>query len=453
MWVAACGSGDDGPRDLPPLGVLTDLDPAPGVVEVELVAAPATVELLSGLPADVWAFRDGADPEAVGTIPGPMLVASIGDDVIVHFRNELPEPTTIHWHGLRVPNDADGTPASQLEVPPGGTYDYRMTIVDAGFYWYHPHVEADVQIERGLYAPIVIHGGTAPEVAADRVFVLDDVKIESTGQLSTTTEALDLMLGRQGNVVLVNGTRDASITSAAGSRERWRFVNTANGRYFQLELQGHQFRVIGWDGGLVDAPYETDRVLLAPGERYEVLVELEGAAGDQLSLRSVHYDRGHNIPDPGPIDLVQIALTSPGDAPAPLPDTWGDVAPIATDAATPRRTFTLREDDTDPTNPVFSINDEVFPDITPVPAAPGAIEIWEIVNESEMDHPFHLHGMSFQVVGAGVLGWKDTVNVPLESTVEIAVEVGPEGRWMFHCHILEHAERGMMGELEVASAP
>jgi FtsP/CotA-like multicopper oxidase with cupredoxin domain len=412
------------------------------------------VEILPGLPAEVWAFRDGAAPDAAGAIPGPMLVANLGDQVIVHFRNDLPEPTTIHWHGLRVPNDADGTPASQLEIPPGGTYDYEMTIVDAGLYWYHPHVEADVQIERGLYAPILIHGGTEPDVAADRVFVLDDVKIESTGELSTTTDALDLMLGRQGNVVLVNGTREASITAAAGSRERWRFVNTANGRYFQLDLPGHAFRVIGWDGGLVDAPYETERVLLAPGERYDVLVELAGAAGDELALRTVHYDRGHNIPDPGPIDLVRIALAAPDDAPDPLPDTWGDVASIATDAATPRRTFTLREDDTDPNNPVFSINDEVFPDITPLTASPGAIEIWEIANESEMDHPFHLHGMSFQLLDSDAqpvapLAWKDTVNVQRESSVLVAVEVGPLGRWMFHCHILEHAERGMMGELEV----
>ena len=456
LVLAACGSSADAPRDLPSLGVLTDLDPDPDAVEVELVAAPATVELLPGLPAEVWAFRDGADPDAVGTIPGPMLVANLGDHVVVHFRNDLPEPTTIHWHGLRVPNDADGTPASQLEVPPGGTYDYEMTIVDAGLYWYHPHVEADVQIERGLYAPILVQGGVEPDVAADRVFVLDDVKVESTGQLSTTTDALDLMLGRQGNVVLVNGTRDASITAAAGTRERWRFVNTANGRYFQLELPGHSFRVIGWDGGLVDAPYETDRVLLAPGERYDVLVELEGAAGDELTLRTVHYDRGHNVPDPGPIDLVRVALADAGDSPAPLPATWGELAAIATDDTTPRRRLVLREDDSDPTSPVFSINDEVFPDITPIAATPGAIEIWEIANESEMDHPFHLHGMSFQLLDAAAqpiapLAWKDTVNVPRESSILVAVEIGPPGRWMFHCHILEHAERGMMGELEVAA--
>lgn len=454
LLLAACGSSEEGPRDLPPPTVLTDTNPAPDIVEVELVAAPATVEILVGLETDVWAFRDGADPDAVGTIPGPMLVANLGDDVIVHFRNDLPDPTTIHWHGLRLPNDADGTPASQVEVPPGGTYDYVFTLVDTGLYWYHPHVEADVQIERGLYAPIVVHGGVEPDVAADRVFVLDDVKIEATGELSTTTDALDLMLGRQGNVVLVNGTREASITAAAGSRERWRFVNTANGRYFQLALPGRTFRVIGWDGGLVDAPYETDRVVMAPGERYEVLVELAGGAGDELMLQTVHYDRGHDIPDPGPIDLVRIALDAPGDPPAALPDTWGDVTAIATDGATPRRTFTLREDDTDPANPVFSINDEVFPDITPLAAATGAVEIWEIANDSEMDHPFHLHGMSFQVLDAdgqpiAPLAWKDTVNVPRESSVLVAVVIGPPGRWMFHCHILEHAERGMMGELEV----
>ncbi len=134
-----------------------------------------------------------------------MLEAKLGDHVIVHFENRLPDSTTIHWHGIRVPNAADGTPVAQLMIEPGAQYDYEFDANDAGLFWYHPHMEGDVQIERGLYAPIRIRGGVEPDVAADRVFVLDDVKIESTGKFSTVTDNLDIMLGRQGNVLLVNG--------------------------------------------------------------------------------------------------------------------------------------------------------------------------------------------------------------------------------------------------------
>jgi FtsP/CotA-like multicopper oxidase with cupredoxin domain len=451
----ACGDNSLPEPDLAP-AVLTDVNPDPNIVEVELVAAPATVEYLPGKPADVWAFRDGARPGSTGSVPGPLLEAKLGDTVIVHFRNELPEETTIHWHGLRVPNAADGTPFAQVPVFPGGSFDYEFPLIDAGLYWYHPHMRGDVQVEAGLYAPILVHDDVAPlDVLADRVFVLDDVKLESTGKLSERTDNLDLMLGRMGNVVLINGRQQPSIAAAAGSRERWRFVNAANGRYFKLELAGHTFRVIGVDGGLLETPVETAQLLVTPGERYDVLVELNGAPGETLRLHTLHYDRGHNIPDPGPIELLAIELGASFGAPAALPARFGSVDPIAFDGNTPRRRFVLREDDTNPSSPVFTINDEAFPEITPVRGPSGLVEIWEIENLAEMDHPFHLHGMSFQTLDAAdapaePLGWKDTVNVPQSSIVRFAVQFGAPGRWMYHCHILEHAERGMMGELEVS---
>jgi FtsP/CotA-like multicopper oxidase with cupredoxin domain len=439
LLVAACAAHAD--DDTPT--VLVDTNPDPAIVEVHLVAEPATVEYLPGKPADVWAFRDAAGR---ASIPGPLLEANVGDQIIVHFENHLPAHTTIHWHGLRVPNAADGTPLSQIHVEPGGTYDYIFTASDPGLYWYHPHMDADVQIERGLYAPIRIGGGVEPDVTADRIFVLDDVKLEATGQLSTTTDNLDLMLGRQGNVTLVNGRAIGSQTLdiAAGARERWRFVDVANGRYFHLDLPGHDFLVIGWDGGPVAQPYRTPTLLVAPGERYDVLVE----PTTDTALRNIYYDRGHDIPDPGPRELVAIHIGAPGpgSAPAPLPDRWGDVPAIPVDTTTPRTTFTLRETEGPP--PTFSINGEMYPAITPLTGTSGDVVEWDIVNTAEMDHPFHLHGMFFQRID-DPRGWKDTINVPRMSTVRLAVRYGAPGRWMFHCHILEHAERGMMGELDL----
>jgi len=453
LLVLAAACGDNLPA-APGGETLTDTNSDPNIVEVELVAAEGSHDYLPGKRADVWGFRDGARPGSKVTIPGPMLEGKLGDRVIVHFRNDLPEETTIHWHGIRLPHRHDGTPASQQPIPPGGTFDYEFSLVDAGLFWFHPHMRGDVQIERGLYAPLRVLADDGLDVAADRVFVLDDVKLASTGKLSDLTDSLDLMLGRQGNVIIVNGQSGRVVDAASGSRERWRFVNTANGRYFHLELPGYRFLVVGWDGGLVNTPYETERLLLAPGERYDVIVELTGAPGDRLTLRTVHYDRGHSIPDPGPIELLTVELGAEGAPSRALPATFGTVRPVVFDTATPRRRFILREDDSIPAAPVFTINDEAFPNITPVQASMGT-EVWEILNESEMDHPFHLHGMSFQVLddaGAPLapLGWKDTFNVIRGTTRRFVVKIDAPGRWMYHCHILEHAERGMMGELEVA---
>ena len=458
--IAGCGTpAASPPATAAPPGfghptALADANPDPNVVEVTLVAGLAQVEYLAGKQADVWAFRDGASMQPA-SVPGPLLETKAGDHVIVHFRNELPEATTIHWHGLRVPNTADGTPAAQTPVAPGGTFDYRFDTPDAGTFWYHPHVHGDVQVENGLQGPIVVHGGIVPTVAQDRVFIIDDVKLESTGKLSKQIDSLDLMLGRQGNVLLANGTVNAAFEAKAGTRERWRFINSANGRFFNLQIPGHRLLVIGWDGGLLAAPYEADTLLIVPGERYEVLVTLDGAPGDTLALQNVYYDRGHDIPDPGPQELFHVKLIGPPGTAAALPDRFATFEPLATTQATPHRSIVLSEKELGLKEPQFFINGQMFPDVPPITARPGDVEIWDVKNDSEMDHPFHLHGMFFQVldvdgVAPAQRGWKDTVDVPQKKTLRFAVRYGDPGKWMYHCHIQEHAERGMMGELLLA---
>ncbi len=451
LWLlAACGPATPVlERPLRAQNVLIDTNPDPKIVEVSLVAGLATTEYLDGKPADVWAFRDGSG-KGPGTIPGPMLEANVGDEVIVHFRNELPEPTTIHWHGLRLPAAMDGSTSTQSKIEAGQSFEYRFVVKDAGSFWYHPHVDGEKQLERGLYAPFVVHGGVVPDVSADRYFVLDDVKLSANGKLSEDTDALDVMLGRQGNVLLVNGQRSAQLAVAGGSRERWRFVNAANGRYFNLALAGHRFVVIGTDGGLLPTPYETDRLLIAPGERYEVLVTFDDPQGARLKLQTYYYDRGHNVPDPGPKDLLElVAGPRAAKAPAALPSSWGVVEPTPVLPTTFVRPFLLQEfEGTGADATYFTINAERWPLNNPVMVKQGDTEIWEIKNDSEMDHPFHLHGMFFQVVG-GRQAWKDTVNIPQKQTLQFVVRYEPVGMWMFHCHILEHAERGMMGDLMV----
>jgi len=460
LLLLACGSSEPpaeppGLADLSEPVELTDINPDPSIVEVQLVAAPARLQYLPGKTADVWAYRDGVQPGAQGSVPGPLLRAKQGDQVIVHFHNELPEETTVHWHGLRLAEEADGTPSSQVPVLTGNDYDYRFSARDVSSFWYHPHVRAYDQIERGLYGPLVIDSPAEPKVAADRYLLLDDVKLDADGRLNQDTTELDRMLGRQGNVLLVNGQRaPVGLEVAAGSRERWRFVNAANGRYFNLQLPGAKLLVIGSDGGALPEPVATESLLITPGERYDVLVTFDGEPGGEVTLQNIYYDRGHDLPDLGPQDLLRVRYGARAAAAAPLPETWGERPDLPINDTTTVRPFVLEEHEA-PGLPVsFTINGERWPDNLPVHVKQGQVEVWEIQNQAPMDHPFHLHGMFFQVLpnsGASALlaGWKDTVNVPQSSTLRIAVQYEPLGMWMFHCHILEHAELGMMGDLMV----
>ena len=452
FWIAL-GCGDNA-HDPLAVSVLTDTNPDPAIVEVELIASPGTIEYMPGKPARIWGYRDGAIDGSKPSVPGPMLVAHQGDQVIVHFKNELPEATTIHWHGIRLANAYDGSDHTQTPVPPGGTFDYVFTVPDAATFWYHPHIDGALQVEKGLYAPLVVRGAEQVPVDAERVFVLDDIKLAADGDLDSTVDDMDMMFGRLGNTLLVNGQVNATLEAHAGARERWRFVDAANSRFFNLSLPGHSFRVIGYDGGLLVEPYTADTLLLGPGERYDVIVELDGATGDLVPLQSLYYDRARGmLADPGPQSLMTVKL---GDRAAPidsLPTSWGTFDPIATDANTQRLVFTLHEDGFPP-NTRYSINGEVYPDVTPTIGTQDAVAIWSINDDVGMDHPFHLHGMFFQVLDVDGIapahaGWKDTVIVPAYKTLRFAVRYGTPGHWMYHCHILEHQEGGMMGVLDV----
>lgn len=452
LLLVGCGGAQlPGEDPSPPL---LDTNPDPAVVEVSIEAAVSRTEYLPGKPAEVWGYRDAGRSGAVVRVPGPMLEAKVGDQIIVHFRNLLPVATTIHWHGLRLPAIADGSTATQDPVLPGQEYEARFIANDAGTFWFHPHVKGEEQIERGLYAPFIVHEAEPPRVDADRTFILDDVKLEATGALSTTTDALDVMLGRQGNVLLVNGVVRPEIEGAPQAEERWRFIDAANGRYFKLRLPGRSFRVIAWDGGRLAQPYETETLLIAPGERYDVLVVPVTAPGERVTLYTEHYDRGHEVPDPGPKPLLEVVGSNAEARPhRPLELSAPVEAALSLSSTTVVRRFVLREQE-DEAGLRFLINEQAWPFNQPVMVTQGDTEIWELENRSEMDHPFHIHGLFFEVLSVdgqapAHRGWKDTLNLPQKTTTRIALRYETIGMWMFHCHILEHAERGMMGDLMI----
>ena len=434
-----------------------DLDPAFDVVEVHLEAVAAEVDYRGdGIVTRVMAYRDAGRPGSRATVPGPHIVANVGDMLVVRFTNRMPErTTTVHWHGLRLPAHMDGNPAHSGATYPGESFEYRFVVRDAGLHWYHPHVDTDQQMELGLYGTLLVRGPTEPEVDVERVLVLDDVDLDAEARVRLEADATDIALGRHGDVVLVNGRERPSLVVQAGVTERWRLVNAANGRYFKLELAGHNFVVVGGDGGPLAAAYKTTALLIAPGERHDVLLTVVADPGARVWLRSGAVERGHGeMPS---FDLLELLVSSADAEPRTVtPDDFrAPIERLPVTADTMVRTFRLGEDLEHPNGPRFTINDELWPFNEPIVAQLGDLEVWSLENLGDGEHPFHLHGAFFHVLDRNGVpdpapAWKDTIGVAAHTTLRLAVRHETPGMWMYHCQIPEHAERGMMGDLIVA---
>ena len=425
------------------LGVnaLEDENPDPNIVEVTLAAGRTTASYMAGKKAQVFAYN--------GSLPGPLLKAKVGDRVIVHFKNNLSEETTIHWHGLRISDQMDGSPRMQNPVKPGGEFTYDFTVPDAGSYWYHPHINTAEQVEKGLYAPIVVFDPAKdPTYDAERFLVLDDIRLEDDGTISPESSMDGMMAGRYGNMLLTNGRpiKEAVASVEQGTVERWRIVNSANARTMQIGVEGASFRVIATDGGLLPEPYTTNKLSVAIGQRYDLevtydqpgsaklvsYIENSDSTTDKLSAFTVDVAASDRVPR-------EIAWPS-----VTLPDrVVNGHATITLDATqTGDMPWTINGK-ADSMDPLFTWNQGGTLDIT-------------IVNKVAMEHPFHLHGQFFEILDAKQPGLKDVVLLPPNGTVKIRAFIDNPGHWMAHCHILEHAEMGMMAEIYVtpdANAP
>ncbi len=426
-----------------------DRNPDPRVVEIDLEARMGEWEISPGRRVRAMTYN--------GSVPGPTIEARVGDTVVVHFTNRLDEPTTIHWHGLRVPANMDGGPHSQPPIAPGATFEYRFTVPDAGTFWYHPHMHESVQMERGLYGAIVVRGESEPRADAEGLLVLDDLLLGADGQIAPTGDLLEQHSGREGAVSLVNGRAGVELPMRAGQRQRWRIVNAGSARFYRLALPGHRFTVIGTDGGLVPAPRAVDELTLVPGDRLDVLVDGAGGPGSVATMQNLPYARGHGAGLTAALDVLRVRYAA--DAPLPLlaaPGAGPRVERIAADGVTPRVVTFNEHIDRDAERVVFTINDRAYPDVPDIVTRVGATEVWELVNQSEMEHPFHLHGFFFQVLSRnGVpeqsVTWEDTLQLKGMERVRIAFRPDNRpGHWMYHCHILEHVDNGMMATLQVA---
>ena len=428
-----------------------DLNPDPKVVEVNLTARLAEVEVAPGKRVHAWTYNGG--------LPGPLIKTRLGDRLIVHFTNELKEPTTVHWHGVRVPIEMDGVPGiSQPEVKQGESFTYDFVVRDAGLYWYHPHVMSAAQVGFGLYGALLVEDPDEGVGVVDQVtLVLSDIGFDAKGQPEPADSggSAGMVFGREGDYVLVNGRVRPVLRARPGAPQRWRIVNAAKSRFFYLDLEGQAFTVIGVDGGLQERPVTSDILLVTPGERVDVIVAPKGKVGTPLTLRAMLYNRGYgSVQYRGVEDVMTIEFTNqPPIAAAPV-RVGRTMSPPTVEGATPVN-FVLTLPPMENNKSEFRVNGVPFWKAKPFVAALGETQLWTVKNDSDWDHPFHLHGFFFQVIdekGQPVrpLAWKDTVNVPMKTTARLLVAFDERpGEWMFHCHILDHADGGLMGTVLV----
>lgn len=370
-------------------------DPGRTVLPVHLEARELDWEFRAGRPTRAWGFN--------GRIPGPTIEARVGDVLEVHLGNHLPEATAIHWHGLRVPAAMDGTEMVQQPVGPGETFTYRFRLPDAGTFWYHPHLNETIQLERGLYGAIVVRGPDEPRLDAERVLVFDDVQLDRKGQIKPPGWWLESHNGREGSTRLVNGRQEPELTMAAGQIERRRLVNAASARYVRLSIGGRPFTLLGTDGGLISSPISRTDVLLAPADRAEIAVG-PFAEGETVAIESLGYRRGKfGRARAEPFGLLRVGPAAPSTA--RIPETLRRIEPLVTGPVTPTREVHLGWKLSRRHGVAFTINRETHHRAEPCRIG----ELWDIVNRSPVDHPFHLHGILLP--GAG--GEWPAAGVPL----------------------------------------
>ncbi len=444
-----------------------------------------------------------------GSIPGPILRVRRDATVRVPFTNNLPEPTTVHWHGLRHDIRFDGVPGvSQEPVKPGETFVYELHFRDAGVFWYHPHVREDRQQDMGLYGMIVVED--TDNQIREEVMIINDTLIHRTQPVpffpgDTVDHAL---MGRFGNIVTVNGVSRGMFDATVGETIRFHLLNVASARPYNIVVDGAPMKLVGGDLGPVSRQHMIDGVLVAPAERYTVDVHFPqageyrildrtpmgdrpigsvrvGGTADDTSGARHHAESFNQLRETHVIDgsIVRSALDRQPDAVLEfdvtmgmmmdhggmdhggmghgrmnhdehgLPDTfagieWYDDMPMMNAASTTRNTrWIFREPDQNRENEAIRLR-----------AESGSYVLLRLVNRDDsphpMHHPIHLHGQRFVVIREdgrenGNLAWKDTVLVRAGSTVDILVEVDEPGRWMLHCHIPEHMEAGMVTFLHV----
>lgn len=424
-----------------------------GVLSVALESSSSQVSI---------AGRDVRALSYNGGIPGPTLRVRAGDTLNVSLRNNLTEPSNLHVHGLHVsPRDNSDNMFVTLEA--GDSFDYRYELPadhPPGVYWYHPHHHGLVadQVFGGLYGAIIVDDWEEIPATRERVLVISDITVDASGTIPAASP-MEKMSGREGELVLINGQLAPELSARPGERERWRVINACTSRYLRLQLDGQQLTVLGIDSGRYESPRAVDEIVLAPGNRADLLVTAQ--TGTSM-LRALPYDRGAagGMMGSGRSTSSNVVLAT--FAVDGTPVTGFAVVPkqpvpkdLRSAAVTARREL------------VFAmgmgggmgggmmsatINDQTF-DAGRVDTTVQfeSIEEWLLTNTSPLDHPLHLHVWPMQIIEQGgrpvdSLLWQDVVNIPARSTVRVRIAFDDfSGKTVYHCHILDHEDAGMMG--------
>jgi FtsP/CotA-like multicopper oxidase with cupredoxin domain len=437
--------------------------------EFKLRAAPARVPII-GEPhpgTEVWAYES--------RVPGPEIRIRQRDRLRLVVANGLPEETTVHCHGIRLPNAMDGVPhLTQGPIEPGDTFVYEFDCPDAGTFWYHPHTNSAAQVGRGLYGALIVEEPEPPRVDREIVWVLDDWRLQQDASIHSDFRNFhDLThAGRIGNTVTINGRVTESFPVHAGERIRLRLINAANARIFALNFEEHDPVVIAIDGQPVEPHAAADnRILLAPGMRMDLVLDLKGTPGKRYAIRDDFYPRAAYTflelayaDRPLRDNLLDDNIRLPGN-PLAEPDLNGALRrQIVLGGGMMGRMMTAvvdgREMDVRSmfrSGVAWAMNGVAATGHAHDPLMTFERDrsyVIELINDTAWPHPMHLHGHSFRVISRNGTAephrpWQDTVLLLPREWVEIALVADNPGDWMFHCHILEHQIAGMMGVVRV----
>lgn len=457
---------------------------AGATADYRIVVGASHVPVVGGrYPAtSVWSYN--------GTVPGPEIRARQGDRIRVAVENRLREETTVHWHGVRVPNAMDGVPhLTQKPIAPGETFVYEFDLPDAGTFWYHPHQRGFEQVARGLYGALIVEEREPVAVDRDLIWVLGDWRLQPDAQISDDFGNMmdTAMAGRVGNTVTINGRLPETVAVRSGERIRLRLINTANARIFGLEFAGHRPQIVAYDGQPVE-PHEPPgrRVVLGPAMRVDLVLDMLARPGERftvvdsfyrgLEYRLVDLVNGEDAPLrsrplDAPLHLAANPLAEPDFASAVRHEIafgGGMMGNMGGGGMTGMMDQMMRgggmggmmgRDMTGRRHAgVWTINGVSATGHVMTPLLTLARDrsyVLALRNETAWHHPIHLHGHSFRVIArngrpTALREWQDTVLIAPRENADIAFVADNPGDWMIHCHILEHQEGGMMGVLRVA---
>lgn len=404
-----------------------------------------------------------------GTVPGPTIKVRPGDTVKVNLTNGLSEETNLHTHGLFVhPNENSDNPF--VHVMPSETFSYEFQIPKdhpEGTHWYHPHLHGKVanQVFGGLYGAIIVEDESTPEVSEDRVLIISDASFDASGNLAEPN-MMGLMMGREGDYIMVNGAITPQGETKQHALERWRIVNACVARYLSLEVVGGTATLLGLDGHKLETNEEVGSFVLAPGNRADLLVSVTKETVSLNYTTVAHPDSGMMMGmtaqtfENYPLVSFKANGTATVIAAAAKFKTEPDLRKATVNT---KRTFTLAMPNhamamgAAKFEGMFTINGEAFDhDKINTTVSNDTVEEWTIVNTSTMQHPFHLHIWPMQLLsvnGSEVTGlrYQDVVTVPANGKVVVRVNFHTHtGKTLYHCHILDHEDLGMMGVIESA---